>query len=89
MARWQIADDHYYWFITVFTDEGIETDDEKRKIIDELGVKPAPGELNLWRCRHCAAMVPGDGRAMHTAFHRATNTLFYGIGEVEEKDDGA
>lgn len=80
MARWRIADDHYYWFITVLTDEG-EVEGEAKEIQEALGIKPVQGELNLWRCRHCSAMVPGTGRAMHTYFHQATNTLFYDIGE--------
>jgi hypothetical protein len=85
MARWRLANEHWYWPINVYTDEG-EPTEEQKEINEALGIQPVQGTLNLWRCRHCAAMVPGDGRGMHLAFHRATNTVFIDINEVRKKE---
>ena len=62
MPLWRICDEDWYWFISF-----ARMDYEHAK----MGVEnPVPlVDMNLWRCRHCAAMVPGGGRTEHEQFH--------------------
>jgi len=70
MPLWRICDDNWYWFIPF---QRIEYGDPDVLVLDDKGdFIPQPNravEMNLWRCRHCAAMVPGGGRTEHQQFH--------------------
>lgn len=65
MARWRFCDEDFYWFVAFETDE---VDENQKAINKEIG-NETRSQMNLWRCRHCAAMIPGDGRLEHQKFH--------------------
>lgn len=65
MARWRICDDDWYWFIPFETDE---VEPHQKETNARMGLENW-SQMNLWRCRHCAAMIPGDGRLEHEHFH--------------------
>jgi hypothetical protein len=87
MARWRVKDENWYWPINVYTDEKGDQDPE---VLSALGITVDMGTtLNLWRCRHCAAMVPGDGRKTHELFHLKVDIAFRDSkpDEVRNEDD--
>jgi hypothetical protein len=79
MATWRICDEHWYWFTTFKTDMA----SEEQKGINRALNQGTIDDINLWRCRHCGAMVPGVARTVHLKFHIATNTQYL-YGDLEK-----
>jgi hypothetical protein len=68
MALWQVVNDDWYNFITFKIYSYVsEEQQELNKALS--GTDGTEGEMNLWRCRHCGAMVPGVARNTHERFH--------------------
>lgn len=66
----RICDDDYYWFVAFKVHNPVTQ--ERRDILQSLGIDPDTEEhteVNLWRCRHCGAMIHGGDRDLHARFH--------------------